>query len=1435
MLAAKTRKNNTFSSVQAANNNLFFQPKLEVGKPTDRYEVEAERTADRVVAQGFLNEGNESFFKPNSQVQQKVEDEPKNKIQGKPLIEGISTLVQTKADNSKVEELEPGETDVQAKLEEEPKHLDNLGEIQKKEDELIESEEEVSEVQAKIEETSETSGNEHITHPLNEKVQKQEEEISETEESVFEVQAKVEEQTESLKPKNVETQFSISEVQKAEEENSELEEEEVIVQEKSFLQKREDPEIKDEKPENIQAKSNENATVDSGVESILNLSKGTGTPLPENTKSRNGIRIWGRFYDVRIHTGSDAVQMNKSLGAQAFTHGNDIYFNEGKYNSDNSSGKHLLAHELIHTIQQGASVKPKMVQKVNEPESPITINEVTEQHPSQRGTIEKSGSTVTIFLNGLNVKSNAPSSLLDSLPLPHQLPRSGSRSELPTRQATIWSGAVRSDTESSLENLLAEIETERPMSEKKAPGNLYKLTLKRGSRQAALTGNFTQLKNAALIPSWNRRGETITFQVEHVLDYQIAGNLADNIENLILLESSTNNFLGDVMRSYIRDHINDVLEHYNQYIAGDDLVNSADAARENENYTIKANSFSNVVHEFIADRAFFREDYSPNRPGNPLNPALVELESLTIPPGHFILKTSRTSAGLLLPYSAQNLDVGSLRLTLHGNEQDGLSSIIVTPVIDGNHLEGEIAPETYTVTRATGTHTYTAETAFGRRQIMGGLRLRYLSLMEFTEPQLDDNLNIRAEGRINAPSPGFLNNTPIEISITGKTLSIQKTFSASDLASVGPFSIDYASLALGLKTAEGITASGSVGFSIAGVGSGSVNASASQGNFMLNGNFGFESDKIDGNLEMQYSSASDHEGTGGEGQSSWGIEGTLNLRSIRGIKNATITVGYENQTITGSATSIELDVPGVTVNEISLSYGVDSETFEFTVSAGTSRIPGIQSAEVTVTISSGGNGEDGAGSGDLALNISGSATFRSIPGLQNPTLAITYDSQSGVIDISANVQFERGKVSGSVTVGVTNRQVTDGVAGGEAGEQMNIYGEGQLSITITDQFTPQLGAKLTPEGNILLNGWVNVNLQIGEGYERDRTLFGIDVTPIPIFTIGIAQVLLTAGGSLGVYANINPISIDGRIGFENFNPAVPESFNAVVEATARASASAGLKFDAYLGVMASAAIIYVEGRLVVETRIGAEAGAQISGSVTWNASRGFEINNATAGLDLNLTANASLILHVGAGIYLYVSRVEVLSHDFPIASTDFPPLAQMQVSMPINFENGSLSEINAEDISIRNNPLDNPQAAGRFLQGAVTDVGPEPENVEVTQARSQIVNNIRQYPSIGPANPDYYILYSKQFLVEELKNNHPDEDWSWLDTELANMEYSEFIDFRAYILSQPCSSSRIHEMQMFGINHPSVGRADMSILETELQQQDDECFSMDLPPGESET
>ncbi len=95
------------------------------------------------------------------------------------------------------------------------------------------------------------------------------------------------------------------------------------------------------------------------LESRLASQKGSGSPLDEQTRSFMEPRFGNDFSSVRVHTDSSSVQMNQELGAQAFTHGQDVYFGAGKYNPKVDDGKQLLAHELTHVVQQTGAVQPK--------------------------------------------------------------------------------------------------------------------------------------------------------------------------------------------------------------------------------------------------------------------------------------------------------------------------------------------------------------------------------------------------------------------------------------------------------------------------------------------------------------------------------------------------------------------------------------------------------------------------------------------------------------------------------------------------------------------------------------------------------------------------------------------------------------------------------------------------------------------------------------------------------------------------------------------------------------------------------------------------------------------------------------------------------------------------------------------------------------------
>ncbi|MFC7774724.1 eCIS core domain-containing protein [Flavobacterium sp. GCM10027622] len=102
------------------------------------------------------------------------------------------------------------------------------------------------------------------------------------------------------------------------------------------------------------------STAPSQVETGINSSKGGGNSMDHSTKDFMESRFGIDFSQVRIHTGGEAIQMSRDLNAQAFTVGNDIYFNQGKYNPATESGKHLLAHELTHTVQQSKTLHRKI-------------------------------------------------------------------------------------------------------------------------------------------------------------------------------------------------------------------------------------------------------------------------------------------------------------------------------------------------------------------------------------------------------------------------------------------------------------------------------------------------------------------------------------------------------------------------------------------------------------------------------------------------------------------------------------------------------------------------------------------------------------------------------------------------------------------------------------------------------------------------------------------------------------------------------------------------------------------------------------------------------------------------------------------------------------------------------------------------------------------
>ena len=83
------------------------------------------------------------------------------------------------------------------------------------------------------------------------------------------------------------------------------------------------------------------------------VGSGRGSPLPAGVREEMGVRLGHDFSNVLVHTNALAQQSAEALGANAYTVGSHIAFQRGRFDASSVGGRRLLAHELVHVMQQG--------------------------------------------------------------------------------------------------------------------------------------------------------------------------------------------------------------------------------------------------------------------------------------------------------------------------------------------------------------------------------------------------------------------------------------------------------------------------------------------------------------------------------------------------------------------------------------------------------------------------------------------------------------------------------------------------------------------------------------------------------------------------------------------------------------------------------------------------------------------------------------------------------------------------------------------------------------------------------------------------------------------------------------------------------------------------------------------------------------------------
>jgi len=142
-------------------------------------------------------------------------------------------------------------------------------------------------------------------------------------------------------------------IQKAEKKEEDKPIQKAEAEENNDVQTKHEEEEKNEHPPIMHKKKEGNGSdKSSDISERIKKTKGKGQPMSEKTARQMEQAFGADFSNVTIHTDEQSASLNKDMHSVAFTNGSDIYFAEGQYNPDSSSGKTLLAHELTHVIQQ---------------------------------------------------------------------------------------------------------------------------------------------------------------------------------------------------------------------------------------------------------------------------------------------------------------------------------------------------------------------------------------------------------------------------------------------------------------------------------------------------------------------------------------------------------------------------------------------------------------------------------------------------------------------------------------------------------------------------------------------------------------------------------------------------------------------------------------------------------------------------------------------------------------------------------------------------------------------------------------------------------------------------------------------------------------------------------------------------------------------------
>lgn len=1197
----------------------------------------------------------------------------------------------------------------------------------------------------------------------------------------------------------------------------------------------------DEMP--LQRKANDGGTSDApaAVESTLHSSKGRGASLPKDTREKMEDGFGSDFSNVKVHTDNEAAQMNDQVGARAFTHGNDIYFNKGEYNPNTSSGDHLLAHELTHTIQQngavhrkatgiqrGPSPKKTDIFKADKPAMKVATDDWLKKPDSKNfpGEIVTDGNgTVEIHLVMLKAKYYLTPGSLDFLnggkPLPpdHKIKIKKPRQERNSEQVKKWKDPLVPKIKDRLKEHL-----KNTKQKDIDPATIYSLKQTKNKSKPAIFGNVDQLANEIVVPPWNKSGTGGLYDIEHKLDYQIAQGLADDIKNLILLDRKENQKLGTSIESIINEHLGKIVAHYADYFSG---------------ITASAQASKNKFNVFVKDDLNYQQ--TPLPPDDFYIDTEIdaitllqhtEMEDGKVPAGFFLLISSDQRAAYLLPMTETEQQVGSYKVKVKlSAKKDKVTTVTLTPV-EPHDPKDVISKGTKTPVDSPIEEDSKMERVYTLRSskqklgqalkaLIGGVK--GMSPIEIQEPELD-GFNIRVIGKV-ISTISFLKDVDISFGYDNGAFFIRAELPLTKLAAniPKPFTVTACSIAIEANSVQGLAISGNARFKIEKFGEGEINASVGKG-VAFDGSFNFDSTLFNpAKITVSYANGK------------WSFEGHIGIKdgTIKGVKEASLKIKYADNSFAADGNA-KLSVPGIDSVKLSATYS-EAAGFKFVATADLKKLPGIKSGSVTVSILS------KPGAAGIILGAAGTAEpdFPGVPGL-NSSLTVMYED--GVFDMRAKVSYKKGRFDGTVEVGVTNKSVDDkGQPQGEpqAKGDVVVFGFGSLTVDLFKGSKGTISARITPDKQLLVAGSFTVKdlKPFGEGVNIHKKIVEFPSIKIPIVGVPGVSIFFEIGG--GAYFNFNwdPLILkELTIGFTetNINEIETAQVNIHGEVGSKAVAEAYMEITASLG--AQVLIAEIKGTLAGDAGIGVEAEAGGALDATWNNEKGLQLKEINAYVSVNPKAIFRLKGSVSVDLDLWLTTINLYYKEWILAegSADLSGLS-LKVNFPLKFDdNGDLIRPGFEQLNIEKPDFSGEQGKAA-LDGGINGDAKKERKLAKEKLRQQIAEDMRKGRTDDDFSPSEYAekMQKKYKDDEEIKAFIMDS----VEEEVKIQEYEEFDQLKTELRkSELPLNQKIGKAMVFKMFRGRISPSDYDAFINELrvadqQKQEQARLASQAPPA----